>query len=335
MCFACRPPVTCETISPDEPLRCGDPVSDQTTDRGHDVAAVHRLQGPLPVAYVCYALWGAAYVAGQLRQLATGQVVAAAVANVLLLMAGLALNTLADMNDDRHDGGKNALVAAARRIGRTRLWRWVIVEGAAGLVLAGGVTVTTGRWLPTVAGLLTAGAHWLYNWGPAPQHRGFKHRGFSGAVVFGMTTGTLPCLLSAGAIRSDIPANVWLMFLGLGLYSAGRTAWWSVPDVEADRAVGAGTPSGRHGVARTAARSSLIMLAGLLTLAVAPAWRYGPWWACAAVVHLVVLAIALGPVLPTPRLQDAPIARWLRTHLLDMVVVGEALILAVPLAHLA
>jgi lycopene elongase/hydratase (dihydrobisanhydrobacterioruberin-forming) len=119
----------------------------------------------------------------------------------------------------------------------------------------------------------------------------------------------------------------------LGLYSAGRTAWWSVPDVDADRKAGAGTPSGRHGVARTTARSCLMMLTGLIALVGGLTWRYGPTWSIATLVHVVVLLIAAGPVLPA-RWQASPITVWMHTRLLFLVVLGEVLILAVPLAHL-
>ncbi|MTD54042.1 UbiA family prenyltransferase [Amycolatopsis pithecellobii] len=308
-------------------------MSGQVTYRRRDIAAVHRLQGPLIVAYLCYSVWGAAYAAPQLRDLAAAPVIATAIANALLLVAGLALNTVIDLDGDRNDNDKTALVGAAVRVGPVRLWQWVIIEGVTGLALAGAVTAITGRWLPAAAALLTAGAHWSYNWGPPPRHRGFKHRGFFGAAVFGTATGTLPCLLAAGALPSTLPASVWLIFVSLGVYSTGRTAWWSVPDIEADRAAGAGTPSGQHGVARTIARSTLIMFAGSLGLAAGFAWRYGPWWACAAVIHLAVLVIALGPILRAQR-QTPAVMAWLRKRLLFVVVVGEVLILAVAVTHL-
>ncbi|WP_186382737.1 UbiA family prenyltransferase [Amycolatopsis rhizosphaerae] len=301
----------------------------------HDFLVIHRWQWPLPVAYLCYAGWGIAYAAPGLDHIPLLATVAVILANLFLFASGLALNTIADIDTDSRHGDKNYLTKAVFRVGVVRTRRWVTGEIAAGLACAVSSAFLTGRPLVFVYAVTTAILHWSYNVEPVR----LKHRGFPGAIAFGACSAALPCLtaftaVAAGAGLPGLP--VLLVFLGLGVLSGGRTAWWSVPDAEADAAAGAATPTVRHGTRRAVGLSCLIMLAGLVLIASGLRALSGPLWAIAGIApHLLVLAFAARPLLATEHGDLLPSSAWLRTRGLPLVTLGEVVLLGVPLAAAA
>nr|WP_243869669.1 UbiA family prenyltransferase [Amycolatopsis granulosa] len=291
-----------------------------------DVAAVHRLDFSVLVLVVCYGWWGASFTAADAAQLVSPPVLLAVVANGLLFLGGLLLNTVADLDTDARHADKGGLTAAARRFGHAA-W-WSVGEIGAGLAAAVAVTALTGHLLPTLAGAATALAHSAYNLNPVRA----KHRGFPGAFVFGAAVGALPFLVSAGAVVPRLPGWAWWLALGLTALSTGRTVWWSVPDVSGDRKAGAATPSVRHGARKATAVACVLMLAGLAA-ATAGLWRFGVLRTLLALsVHLVVFVVAAAPVVHP---QGAPPSfRTMSGRVLVLVAVADLFVLVMPVATL-
>jgi 4-hydroxybenzoate polyprenyltransferase len=301
------------------------------TRRWRDLVVVHRWQYPLPIAYLCYAIWGACYAVSTPRQLLAWPVATIALAAILLFTAGLALNTVADVRTDEQHEDKGYLATTVRRLGRDRAVRWMATEAAIGLALAATASAWTGRWLVAAAALAIGILHLLYNTEPIR----LKHRGFTGAFAFGAAAATLPCLMSYAVIRPGLDSSGWLIFVGIGVLSTGRTAWWSVPDVVADTKAGAGTPAARHGAPSTVGLSCLLMLTGLTLLGLGIGWRYGPGWALTGIaLHVIVLLIAISPLLRSRGLRVLPSSKWMRTRVLMLVTLGEIALVVVPLANL-
>lgn len=240
-----------------------------------DVLAAHRLEFPFPVSYVCYASWGACFAAGDVARLANPAVVAAIVANLLLITAGLALNTAVDVRTDERHREKSYLARAARRIGTGTLVRWAVAETAVALLLAGLAAVWAGRPLILAAAVVIVVPQVAYNVEPVR----LKRRGIAGVVAFCVGTIVLPFLLAYWAIRPDVDARSWVVVAGLLLLSVGRMMSWSVPDRAADVATGIRTPSVRWGQTGALARAVAVMIVGLVVTGWGLWWRFGPLWA--------------------------------------------------------
>jgi 4-hydroxybenzoate polyprenyltransferase len=141
---------------------------------------------------------------------------------------------------------------------------------------------------------------------------------FCAAVV------VLPFLLSYQAVRPGLDPWVELVVVGLGLLAIGRMTWWSLPDRDADAATGMRTPSVRYGAARTLAVAGILMLTGLSLLTWGLWWRYGPVW-------VIPVAAAHGAFLYSALRERRPSSVRMRRTGMTLVMVGEVLLVAVPL----
>ncbi|MFD8497726.1 UbiA family prenyltransferase [Amycolatopsis sp. NPDC059657] len=292
----------------------------------------HRLEWPLPVNALCYSTWGSLYAVSSVAELASLTILAATLANGLLFTSGLALNSLVDVPTDERHEDKSYQAAAVRELGREHVALWAATEAAVGIALLAWVTLTTGHWMSLTAGLTVVALQGLYNVPPAH----LKARGFAGAAAYGAAVATTPCLLSYWAVRPDLDITTCLIFFALGVLSAGRTAWWSVPDHHADAAAGLNTPSVLHGRHQVTLASCATMAVGLAILDVGLWWRFGPALAALGIsAHVVVLLVAFAPSLARQSQQVALDSRRFRTRILPLVALGEAAIATVPLVQIA
>ncbi|WP_298183293.1 UbiA family prenyltransferase [Saccharomonospora sp.] len=242
-----------------------------------ELVAVHRLEFPFWVNTVCQALWGACFAVATPADLAAWPVLLAIVANVVLMEAGLVLNTVADLDSDARHPERGRLTGAAQRLGRRGGLRLATAEFVLGGSLAIAVSLWTGHWLVAAAAVGTVVAHVLYNVEPMR----WKSRGLPGAAVFACGVIALPFVTSYAAVRADLPPEVVLTSAGLTLLAAGRVVWWSVPDRDADAAAGQRTTSVRHGAVRALLLTCLLLCTGLAALV------WGLWWYGGAVAALV------------------------------------------------
>jgi 4-hydroxybenzoate polyprenyltransferase len=288
-----------------------------------DIRAVHRLEFPFPVNYLCYATWGACFAAGDVARLRDPAVLAVIGANLLLMLSGLAFNTVVDAHTDERHREKRRLARAARRFGTDRLARWAAAEVAVGLLLACLAAVWAARLLLAVTAVAIVVAHLLYNAEPVR----LKRHGLAGVAVFCVGGLVLPFLLSYWAVRPDVDATSWLLVAGLGTQSVGRMTSWSVPDRGPDSATGLRTPSVRHGVTGALVHSTVLLLAGLALTGVALWWRFGPLWT----VPLVVLQ---GAVLydSVGQLRGADVTvRRIRRRVMSPAMLGTVALTITPL----
>ncbi|WP_236794839.1 UbiA family prenyltransferase [Amycolatopsis sp. GM8] len=287
-----------------------------------DLVFVHRLQFPLPISYLGYALMGACFAVSAPGQLLSWPVLTVAVANVLLIVGPLAFNVAVDVELDSGHREKGYLAVATRHFGGNGLLILSAAETAAGVVLTGAVSVLLGRPQLAAAALGTVLAHVLYN--VEPFH--LKRRGLAGAIVFGFGATTGPALVTYLAVAAGVPAPVWLVFAGLGVMAGGRTAWWSLPDRAADLAANQDTPAARYGLRGTSARACLLMGAGLLLLAWGLSWLFGPVW---CVAGIAAYAVFLADVLKTGR-HPASAKRMLR-RAMPVIALGDLFLAVIPL----
>jgi lycopene elongase/hydratase (dihydrobisanhydrobacterioruberin-forming) len=266
-----------------------------------DVLAVHRLEFPFPVNYLCYATCGACFAAGDAARLLDLPALAAIIANLLLIVAGLALNTAADVRTDERHHERHHLAQAARRIGTARLVRWVVAELTVALLLAClAAAAAAGRPLVAVTAVVIVVLQVLYNVEPVR----LKRRGLTGVAAFCTAVLVLPFLLSYWVVRPDVDAASWLVVAGLGALSVGRMTSWSVPDRDADAATGLGTPAVRYGAAGALVRSVVVMIVGLVVTGWGLWWRFGPLWAVPLVAlqgTFVLAQLRRGTDLASPR----------------------------------
>lgn len=240
-----------------------------------DLARVHRLEYPLPVHYVCYAVWGACYAVDRPAQLLTVPVLLAVAANLPLPVAMNVLNAVVDAPTDARTPDKRGSADAIERLGRrTAVW-WAGTEMACSLTVAAVAAIWVRHWLIIAAAAGIVLLHLLYNIEPVR----LKRRGLINPVALGAGFGFLPCLVSYGAVRADVTDWAWLIFAGLGISVAGRALWWMVPDRSGDAASGMPTYAVRHGARRALVISWLIAIPGPAVLAVGLWLRYGPVWA--------------------------------------------------------
>lgn len=297
------------------------------SDLWRDIVVIHRLEFPFPISYLCQASWGVCLAVTSARQLLDASVLLAIVANLLLITAGLALNTAVDVRTDSRHRDKHYLASAVTRFGRDRAFRWATLEMACALGLAVLVSLRVGHWQVAAAATVIIVLHLLYNAEPVR----LKRRGFAGVAAFGASVVTMPCLLSYGAVPATVDASVWTVIIGLGVMAAGRTAWWSIPDRAADTATGIATPTVRHGAERALALSCLIMLAGLVLLGWGLWWRYGAVWAlCGAAMYGAFLGDALAMSRRVAG-REVPSAVRLRTRAMPLVMIGDVLLVLIAL----
>jgi lycopene elongase/hydratase (dihydrobisanhydrobacterioruberin-forming) len=240
-----------------------------------DVARIHRLEFPLPVNYVCYASLGACFAAGGVEPLVDLRVLTAIAANLLLIVAPQALNSAADVNTDERQPERDRLTSAVRRFGRDRAVRWTGAELAGAVLLAGFVSVWSGRPLILGAAVATVALQMFYNTEPVR----LKRHGLTGVTAFCCATLVLPFLLSYWAVRPDVDPTALLVVGGLWLLAIGRMTVWSIPDLAADAATRMWTPSVRYGRAGALARGAALLAAGLVLTGWGLWWRHGPEWA--------------------------------------------------------
>ncbi|PWV84569.1 4-hydroxybenzoate polyprenyltransferase [Prauserella marina] len=289
-----------------------------------DLITVHRLTHPMPIMLACYGVWGACFAA-IVTDVDWLLAIPALVANMLFFAAGLALNTVADAESDKFHGEKRSLAFAVGRISPRNTLYWAIGEILCGLGLVVVISVLTGRWQVLACALAIVAAHLAYNLRPLR----LKHRGWPGSVVFGLGTTTLPVLLSYAAVAAHLDTLVAVIAAGLGIMCTGRTAWWSVPDLDGDRKAGDGTPAVRHGAARTTGTASATMAVGVAVVASGLSALLGFGLAAVAVaMHVVVLAIAIAPLTGA----RIPLASWAGKRVLLFVTLGELSLALVPLA---
>lgn len=291
---------------------------------------VHRLEYPLPVHYLCYALWGACYAITDLGQLAEWPVILAVLANLPPPVAMNALNGAMDVQTDIRNPDKRDLAIATLRLGRRLVIGVASAEMALSVGLAGLVSISVGRWFVGVAAVAMIALHLLYNL--EPVH--LKRRGLANPITLGVSFGFLPCLVSYGAVRGHIDAAAWLIFLGLGLTVTGRALWWAVPDRTADAAIGLRTPAVRFGAVRTLVVSCAIAALGPVLLGWGVSWRYGLLWGVAGVV---ISAVFVGGQLPVVRRAMAgdslSSVRMRRRNMTPMALANVALVALPLIAH--
>lgn len=293
-----------------------------------ELAAVHRLEFPFWLNTLCQALWGACFAAAAPVELSTWPVPAAVAAAVLLVEAGLVLNTVADLDSDARHPERSRLSSAAARLGRRAGLRLVVAEAAAGLALALAVSVHTGRITVALAAVGVLLAHVLYNVEPVR----LKSRGLPGAVAFACGVVALPSLLTHAAVRSGLPWPTTLVLAGLTVLAAARVVWWSVPDRDADAAAGQRTTSVRRGSVGALRVACVLLTLGLAALAWGLWWLGGP---IATVVGAAGHAVFVGSaVVLTHRVSAGePVSStWLRRTVMPVVLAADVAIVAVALA---
>ncbi|HVW44938.1 MAG TPA: UbiA family prenyltransferase [Amycolatopsis sp.] len=292
-----------------------------------DFVVIHRLQFPLPVNYLCYAVWGILFAHTGRGPLLTVPAILAFAANLLLIIAPLALNVAIDVPTDSRHADKSYLAGAAGRFGRSRALDWANAELLAGLGAVLAIGIGWGRWGPLACASAIVLAQVLYNLEPVR----LKRRGFAGSAAFGVASVGLPCLLGYTAVRGDVGGDLWLIVAGVSVLSVGRTVWWALPDLAADTATGMATPAVRYGLLRTHRLVCWLLAAGLALLAWGLGWRYGPAWAALGVAaHVVFFGVALAQ-LPAAARGHAPSARSMLKRTMPIVTLGEVLIALVPL----
>lgn len=291
-----------------------------------DLLAVHRLEFPFPVNYLCYASCGACFAAGDPARLADLTVLAAITANLLLIVAGLVLNTAVDVRTDERHRERQHLARAARRLGTRRLARWAVTELTVALLLACLVAVSADRPLIAATAVVITVIHVLYNVEPVR----LKRRGLAGVAMFCTATLVLPFLLSYWTVRAHVDAPSWPIVAGLGILSVGRMTAWSVPDHDADASTGMRTPSVRYGPAGALSRSVAFVIVGLAVTGWGLWWRFGPMWT----LPLVALqgAFLYEPVVQVHRRRaDVTSAHRIRRRAMPAVMTGTVALTVAPL----
>ncbi|WP_197320868.1 UbiA family prenyltransferase [Saccharomonospora sp. NB11] len=293
-----------------------------------ELAAVHRLEFPFWLNTVCQALWGACFAAATPADVLSWPALASVVSAVLLVEAGLVLNTVVDLDSDARHPERSTLSSAAARLGARRGYALVLGEAMAGLVLALVVSLHTGHIAVVLAAAGVLLAHVFYNVEPVR----LKSRGLVGALVFACGVVMLPSLLTHAALQPDLPPPTALVLAGLTVLAAARVVWWSVPDAAADAAAGMRTTSVRRGPVGALRLACLLLLGGLAVLV------WGSWWLGGLVATLVVAtghALFTGSaVLLTHRVSvGAPVSStWLRRTVMPVVLAADVAVVGVALA---
>jgi lycopene elongase/hydratase (dihydrobisanhydrobacterioruberin-forming) len=292
-----------------------------------DVVRIHRLEYPFPVQYLCDAVVGACYAASDTHQLCTGPVLLSCTANLLAFVGGNALNAAVDILTDAHTEGKRDIARAAFRLGRHQVMSWAATEMTVALAIATTISLWLDRALIAAGVALTVALWLLYNCEPVR----LKRRGFANPVTIALIFGPLPSLVSYSAVRPDLTASAWLIFIGIGVLFTGRALRSTVPDQIGDKATGMTTPTVRYGAWRVMVIVCSATVVGMGLLGWGLWWRYGPLWALAG-------AAANGPFLLSKlvllrRLPNYPLPHptQLRRRDLSSVMVADILLALLPL----
>ena len=296
--------------------------------RWHDVVRIHRLEYPFPINYLCHAVLGACYAASDVQQLFTAPVLLSISANLLSIVGGNPLNAAVDVSTDAHTEDKRDIAHAALRLGRNHAMSWSATE----MTFALAVAIATALWLDRAliaAGVaLTIALCLLYNLEPVR----LKRRGLANPLTIGLTSGPLPSLVTYSAVRPDLTAPVWLIFIGLGALITGRALWWAVPDQIGDKATGMRTPTVRYGQFHTIVIACVVTVAGLGLLGWGLGWCYGLRWALLGVA--VSGAFLLRMLALLHRLSDSTVSNSTQTRQRDFssVMIADIFLVLLPLA---
>jgi 4-hydroxybenzoate polyprenyltransferase len=296
--------------------------------RWRDVVRIHRLEYPFPVHYLCHAVLGACYAASNIQQLLTTPVLLSITANLLSIVGGNPLNAAVDIATDAHTQGKRDIAHAALRLGRHHAMSWTATE----MTLALAAATATSLWLdraPIAIGVaLTIALCLLYNLEPVR----LKRRGLGNPITIGLTAGPLPSFVSYSAVRPDLTASVWLIFIGLGALITGRALWWAVPDQIGDKATGITTPTTQYGAFHAIVIACVVSAAGLGLLGWGLWWRYGPLWALLGVT--VNGPFLLSKLALLRHLSDytLPNSTQMRRRELSLVMIADILLVLLPLS---
>jgi lycopene elongase/hydratase (dihydrobisanhydrobacterioruberin-forming) len=240
-----------------------------------DVVRIHRLEYPFPVNYLCHSVLGACYAVSDIQQLFTAPVLLSITANLLSIVGGNPLNAAVDISADARTEGKRDIACAALRLGRNHAMSWTATE----MTIALAVATATALWLDcaliAIGVALTIALCLLYNLEPIR----LKRRGLANPLTIGLTTGSLPSLVSYSAVQPDPTASVLLIFIGLGTLIMGRALWWAIPDRIGDKAAGMRTPTVRYGEFWAMVITCVVTVTGLGLLGCGLWWRYGTLWA--------------------------------------------------------
>lgn len=282
---------------------------------------IHRLQFPLPVNYLCYAVWGWGFATGDVTRVLDPAALLAVGANLLLIIGPLALNVAIDMPTDAEHNEKEYLADAAGRFGRRHTFILAVAEMCAGVLATLVVGFWWERWWPLAIACVIIAAQLTYNAEPVR----LKRRGFAGSLAFGLAS-MLPCLLGYTATGVLLDSAMWFIFTGVTVLSIGRTVWWAIPDRAADVATGIATPVVRYGQASALGAACLFLLGGLFLLGWGLWTRYGPAWAAIGLAgHVVFFSCALGQ-LGQIRRGRPPNAGGMLRRTLPVVTSGEVLL---------
>jgi len=242
---------------------------------GAALVRIHRVEYPLPIHYLSYAVWGACYASGP----ATLPLIPVLLAALIHPVSMNALNASVDLRTDAKNPRKRDLAQAVLLLGPRRIGALALAEMALCLALCGWASILLGRALVVLTMAAIIACHLAYNL--EPVH--LKRRGFANPLTLGVSFGFLPCVLSHAAVTGDFPARVWPIYAGLGLSVAARALWWMVPDARADAAAGTVTVAVRYGARRMAVLSCGVALAVPVLLGWGLWWSYGPGWAAVGV----------------------------------------------------
>jgi 4-hydroxybenzoate polyprenyltransferase len=145
-------------------------------------------------------------------------------------------------------------------------------------------------------------------------------------------TEMLPSLVSYSAVRPDLTASVWLIFIGLGTLITGRAIWWTVPDRIGDKETAMATPAVRYGAFQAIVIACIVTVAGLGLLGWGLCWRHGPLWALLGVA--VSGAFLVSKLALLCRLSDysLPNSTRLRRRDLSSVMITDVILVLLPLA---
>ncbi len=296
--------------------------------RWRDVVRIHRLEYPFPIHYLCHAAFGACYAASNIQQILTTPVLLVVIANLLAILAGNPLNAAADVLTDSHTENKRDVASAVLRLGRQRALGCAAMEIQLALLLATIMSLWLDRALIVVGIALTIALGLLYNLEPAR----LKRRGFANPITIGLSTGLLPGLVSYSAVRPDLVASVWLIFIGYGVLITARALWWMLPDRAGDGATGMMTPAVRHGAFRTLAVACVVTVAGLGLLGWGLWWRYGPAWALAGGVVGGAFLVSKLALLRRVCDYGLPSSVQMRRRSLASATIADTLLVLLPLA---
>ena len=299
-----------------------------TANGVRDLVTVHRLEYPLSVHYLGYAVLGACYAADAAADLVTLPAILAVLTNLALVVSMNSLNTAADVATDSQSDDKGYVSSAAVRLGRPKLVWLAAGEMTFALAVTTALSVWTGRWYLVASTALVVLLHLLYNLEPVR----LKRRGCANPASLGISLGLLPCVISYGALRPDFEPSVWPILVAWAVLITGRAWWWSLPDRAADAATGMGTPAVRHGAVRTLVVCGVLTGLGLVLLGWGLWWRYGPLWGLAGVAISTGFLAYVLPLLPDGgRAGKAPNATRMRRRGMSLVVLANVVVALIPL----